>query len=393
LVDSALTAAGGLTNTQLLAALGTLYSGNNTAEAIKAATDKLIAGNASAQATVKGYLDPFVEAGKPALARYQAGVAPGGEFARSFTMADAQNSDAMRFAAQGGQDLIQNSAAMRGGLLGSNTLTGLTKFGQANAAQYQNQAFNQYMTNREAERTALGTMMAQGYNASNQASGDISDLQTATANAGASSTMSLAQNQSRMIDNIISGMGATGGTAGGAGSVPAAVVNWLRGLTTPAGSAGSGSAGSGSAGSSVNTGIVTNPSTTTGTGQVNTGTTGGNPAGAENLGVLNSQNGVNVNTGAVTNPYTTMLPGANTGTAGGSPADATNLGEMNPLQLRNTDTLGGSNSNTGGSLSMSDYDPNTSLTLNNGGDTLSMGMEDDTLNRVGGMQIRNWWED
>ena len=93
--------------------------------------------------------EPWVEAGKQALTRLQTGLAPGGEFTKRFSMADAQNLPAMQAALQQGTQAIQGSAAAKGGLLSTNTLADLTKFGQQVGAGYQNQAFNQFMAEQE----------------------------------------------------------------------------------------------------------------------------------------------------------------------------------------------------------------------------------------------------
>ncbi len=93
---------------------------------------------------------PWVEAGKTALQRLQTGLAPGGEFRAQFSMADAMNAPAMQTALATGREAIEQSAASRGGLLSSNTLAGLTEYGQKVGAQYQNQAFNQYLAQLEA---------------------------------------------------------------------------------------------------------------------------------------------------------------------------------------------------------------------------------------------------
>lgn len=224
---------GSVDNAQLLATLGSLFSGNNTANAISSAADQLTqgitdskgqlltsktealtalanglldqkaalaaglvdangaltkssqdalaavtGGAASAKGDLTSALSPYTDAGKAALQRLTAGTAPGGEFNSTFTMADAQNTPAMQFAQDQGQSIIQNSAAAKGGLLGSNTLAGLTQFGQANAAQYENQAFNQWLANRNANMAPIEAMANNGQNAATALGTGLANIDT-----------------------------------------------------------------------------------------------------------------------------------------------------------------------------------------------------------------------
>lgn len=105
---------------------------------------------------------PWVEAGKIALERLQTGLAPGGEFRAQFSMADAMNAPAMQTALATGREAIEQSAASRGGLLTSNTMAGLTEFGQKVGAQYQNQAFNQYLAQLEANLKPIQSLAQVG---------------------------------------------------------------------------------------------------------------------------------------------------------------------------------------------------------------------------------------
>ena len=200
----------------LLSTLGSLYSGANSAKAIQDATNQIMAGGTAATGTIKQYLDPYITAGQPALARMAAGVAPGGEFTNTFTMADAQNSPAMLNAQAQGADVIQNAAAAKGGLLGTNTLADLTKFGQGNAAQYENQAFNQWLANRNANQGAVAGMVNLGSGASGTAANDIASIQISDANAAAKNTIAGANATNQGVTNAI---GTAGQAIGGLGQL------------------------------------------------------------------------------------------------------------------------------------------------------------------------------
>jgi len=261
---------GDTNNAQLLATLASLFSGNNSANAITSAMDKLIASITASEKTVKDYYDPYTNAGKTALDQYMTGIAPGGEYNRTFTMADAQNTPAMQFAQTQGQDIIQSGAAAKGGLLSSNTLAGLTKFGQANAAQYEQQAFNQWLANMQSNRAGVQTAMTQGANMASNASKNLTDLQVAGGKAAADGITGAANAQNQGIQNAISAYGALKGPGGSS-------------LSTGVFNAGTGSMPTG-----------TNASLSTGTNNTNSMTTitGGD----------NTSNGVTIN--PVTDPNT-----------------------------------------------------------------------------------------
>jgi hypothetical protein len=65
-------------------------------------------------------------------------------------MADASNTGAMQQAQRAALEATQQSAASRGGLLTSSTQEGLQRRAADIAAQYQNQAFNQYLAQQQA---------------------------------------------------------------------------------------------------------------------------------------------------------------------------------------------------------------------------------------------------
>lgn len=121
----------------------------------------------AAAAANQAYLEqtkPYTEAGKVGLTNLQTGLTPGGQFTKQFTMADATNSPAEQHALQQGTQAIQNSAAAKGGLINSNVMQGLQEFGQANAALYQNQAFNQWLAQQQFQLGANQNLANMGAN-------------------------------------------------------------------------------------------------------------------------------------------------------------------------------------------------------------------------------------
>lgn len=163
---------------------------------------------------------PWVEAGKTALQRLQTGLAPGGEFRAQFSMADAMNAPAMQTALATGREAIEQSAASRGGLLSSNTLAGLTEYGQKVGAQYQNQAFNQYLAQLEANlkpiqslaqvgQTEVGRVADVSSNAALAAGGALAGAQVAQGNIYGSAVSNLGKQLGQM--NVLQGLFGGGG--------------------------------------------------------------------------------------------------------------------------------------------------------------------------------------
>lgn len=94
---------------------------------------------------------PWREAGMGTLSQLVAGLQPGGDFNRSFTMNDFQADPGYAFRQSEGQKAIDNSAAARGSSLSGATLKALTRFGQDTASnEYQNSynRWNNDMSNR-----------------------------------------------------------------------------------------------------------------------------------------------------------------------------------------------------------------------------------------------------
>lgn len=180
---------------------------------------------------------PWVEAGKTALERLQTGLAPGGEFRAQFSMADAMNAPAMQTALATGREAIEQSAASRGGLLTSNTMAGLTEFGQKVGAQYQNQAFNQYLAQLEANlkpiqslaqvgQTEVGRVADTASGAALAAGGAMAGSQVAQGNIYGSAVSNISKQLGQM--NVLNSL--FGGGGGVDYSLPTAGVN----LSSPA---------------------------------------------------------------------------------------------------------------------------------------------------------------
>jgi len=175
--------------------LSNLFGGNKAAKAATQAAQLQQQGIQKATDIQK----PILDAGMPALNTLSQGFAPGGEFTKQFTMADAVNSPAEQHALEQGTQAIQNSAAARGGLLGTNTLQGLTEFGQSNAAQYENQAFNQWLAERNQQVGGLQSLANTGVSAAD----NVSNLALGSGNVAAAGKVGATNAQTGGISDIV----------------------------------------------------------------------------------------------------------------------------------------------------------------------------------------------
>lgn len=146
----------------IIPAAASLAGGYMKAKSAGKAADRISQGYEAAANAAQQALGPYAQMGLPAAERLQTGFAAGGEFAKPFSMADAYNLPAMKTALEQGQAAIQGGAAARGGLLTSNTLTGLVDYGQKVGAQYQQQAFDQFLRERQATIDPLFRMLGVG---------------------------------------------------------------------------------------------------------------------------------------------------------------------------------------------------------------------------------------
>jgi hypothetical protein len=96
----------------------------------------------------RGFLQPYQEPGLNALARIQAGLTPGGEFAQPFTMEQFEADPGYAFRLSEGQKALERQAAARGGLISGSALKEAQRFGQGLASQEFQNAFARAQTER-----------------------------------------------------------------------------------------------------------------------------------------------------------------------------------------------------------------------------------------------------
>jgi subtilisin family serine protease len=96
----------------------------------------------------RAFLQPYQEPGLNALARIQAGLGAGGEFAQPFTMEQFQADPGYAFRLAEGQKALERQAAARGGLISGSALKAAQRFGQEMGSQEFQNAFARAQTER-----------------------------------------------------------------------------------------------------------------------------------------------------------------------------------------------------------------------------------------------------
>lgn len=305
---------------QNIGAGATIASGIQGNQVISDANKTLQAGLTTAENTVAAAGKPYMDTGAAANAQLATGLKAGGQFNTPFTMANAQNSDAMKTALTQGMTAIQNSAAAKGGLLGTNDMAALSDYGQQTGAQYQNQAFNQNLQQNAQAMGGLENLSGTGANTAGSVGTNVANLQASGAQAGMNATLGAVNNQNQTIANAISAYkslgptATTGTTGGGTGSNTVAdVAKAISGISNGAGgTTGTGTVSGQPAGSVIDP-TTGQPATTT-PQQIATGTTTPtktlDPA---QSGAINAQNGSATPAGS-TSAGTGVASGLNTGT-------------------------------------------------------------------------------
>lgn len=148
---------------------------------------------------------PWRQAGAGALSQMQDPY-----FQKNFGMSDFQEDPGYQFRMQQGMDALQNSAAARGGLMGGNTLKGITDYGQNFASnEYQN-AYNRFNNNQSGRFNRLASLAGVGQTANNAVgaagmnmANNVGNIETGAANAAGAAGIA----QGNIWGNTLSGIG------------------------------------------------------------------------------------------------------------------------------------------------------------------------------------------
>lgn len=225
---------------QMIGTAAPIIGAGINSSAIDTALGNINSGITGATNTIKQYAQPYTTTGATANQQIYTGVQPGGQFNKPFTMEDASNSAAEQYALTTGIDALQNSAIGKGGILNTNTIAGLEDFAAKNAAQFQNQAFNQRMAENQLALGALENLSGTGASMAGSVGTNVAGMQTAAAKAAADAAIAKANQLSTGINNATSAYNALKPTTSATGTTGSAQVRPSTGGLPAAGGVGVG---------------------------------------------------------------------------------------------------------------------------------------------------------
>lgn len=147
-------------NPTLLAAANAGATGATTAADAAAtgattAADKAASGVTDAALQANAKLDPYAAAGADAAATLRAGLAEGGDFNKTPTLADLQMDPGYAFRVQEGQKALERSRAASGTYGSGALLKDLTNYSQGAASQEYQNAFDRYQQSTQSRYARL----------------------------------------------------------------------------------------------------------------------------------------------------------------------------------------------------------------------------------------------
>lgn len=152
---------------------------------------------------------PWVQAGTEGLGLLRMGLQPGGQFQQKFDPSQAMNAPAEQAALQQGLAAINNSNAAKSGTLNTNALAQATQFAEGTAAQYENQAFNQFWAQQQNLLSPIEAMAQTGFSAASQTADTTANMMVGAGNAQAAGIIGQGNAYSNMasqLGNIGSGV-------------------------------------------------------------------------------------------------------------------------------------------------------------------------------------------
>jgi hypothetical protein len=195
------------------AAAGAVVGAVISSEGAKSAAETQARAGESAQQTQERMLasqqainKPWSDAGLTALDRLLKGTAQGGEFATPFKMEESQ---AQQFATKEALAAMQSQMQVGGQGLSSNAIAGAGKLAGNIGSQYEQQAYNQWLTSRQQEMAPLQNIAGMGQAAASgqaanigQAGSNISSLQTGIGNVQAAGQIGSANAIAGGVGNV-----------------------------------------------------------------------------------------------------------------------------------------------------------------------------------------------
>lgn len=137
---------------------------------------------------------PYRKAGTASLAQLSRGVAPGGEYARSFGMADFNADPGYQFRIRQGEQGIGRAAAARGGQYSGATLKALARFNQDSASQEYGNAYSRFNTDRTTKFNRNATIAGVGQTANTAVGNAGNTAYSNIASAGQNNANQIGQN-------------------------------------------------------------------------------------------------------------------------------------------------------------------------------------------------------
>lgn len=201
------------------------FGGKSQAKAAKKASKAQIRAQKQALEAQMELARPYVEAGKNAMTQYQ-NLAP----YQSFGMPQFQADPGYQFRMSEGLKALERSASARGLLQSGGTLKDITRFGQDVASQEYGNAFQRYLTEREARMDPYRYLTGIGQAAAAGQAANVGEGLTALGNIQSAGIMGQANAYNNMLSNI-SGLATQGAEAYGQYQAAQPYQNYLSAIT------------------------------------------------------------------------------------------------------------------------------------------------------------------
>lgn len=213
-----------------------------TGQTVPQANGIIASGTAGANSTLQqfyqenmGLLAPYLQAGGQAEGQLAAGLAPGGQFNNTPTASEIMQQDpGYQFATQQGELAINRSLASQGTDVSGGQLKALTQFGQGNAQQGYEQAFQNYQQTQSNLFNRLNTLAGTGLSATT--TGVNAGTQT-----GAGQSSNTLQGSGAQAGNLLQSLGIDAGALTGQANATAS--GYVGGANAVGGAISSGTSG------------------------------------------------------------------------------------------------------------------------------------------------------
>ena len=210
------------------AALGagaSIIGGKRQSDAAKDAAKAQTRAQKQALAAQTELTRPYVEAGKNAMTQYQ-NLAP----YQSFGMPQFEADPGYQFRMSEGLKALERSASARGLLQSGGTLKDITRFGQDAASQEYQNAFQRYLTEREARMEPYRYLTGIGQAAAAGQAANVGEGMTALGNIQSAGIMGQSNAFTNTLGNI-AGVATDAASAYGQYQAAQPYQNYLRSIT------------------------------------------------------------------------------------------------------------------------------------------------------------------